>query len=104
MPKIKLDTRLGVCANPKCRKFGDLVKFKGEYICDNCLVPEDPKQDVISFLKQRPDAYIPENTPQPGLNQHDIVAIQRGLNIWSRNKKKNGKRVRANRFDEEEDV
>lgn len=79
----------GLCETPGCYRVMDLTRYKGKFVCRLCITPWDIKQlRVEDFVMQSPTAYTPENTPAPGFTQHDIVAIQRKLKIWSRDGKK----------------
>jgi hypothetical protein len=78
----------GLCETPGCYRVMDLTRYKGKFVCRNCITPWDIKSlKVEDFVIQSPNAYTPENTPAPGFTQHDIVAVQRALRIWSREKK-----------------
>jgi hypothetical protein len=85
----------GLCQTPGCHRVMDLTRYKGKFVCRLCITPWDVKQlKVEDFVIQSPTAYTPENVPMPGFTQHDIVAVQRALKIWSRGEK-HAKRTKA---------
>lgn len=82
-------TYRGLCQTPGCGKKGRLTWYKQQFVCRDCVIPPDPPQHAVDFLKQSETAYTPENTPAPGFTQDDIVTLRkRRLNNWGRGKRK----------------
>jgi hypothetical protein len=82
-------TYRGLCQTPGCGKKGRLTWYKQQFVCRDCVIPPDPPQHAVDFLKQSESAYTPENTPMPGFTQADIVTLRkRRLSNWGRGKRK----------------
>jgi hypothetical protein len=79
----------GLCQTPGCHRVMDLTRYKGKFVCRNCITPWDVKQlRVEDFVIQAPNAYTPENTPLPGFTQADVVTLRkRRLSNWGRGKR-----------------